>query len=78
MYKEYENLLCPWGGTMADVMKDTPKDQISKVFLEEKLFKTWYDGRTVLLGDGKSLFLLVCLGMLVKFSVSNLNNSSRN
>ncbi|KAF9365959.1 hypothetical protein BGX34_007318 [Mortierella sp. NVP85] len=51
MYKEYENLLCPWGGTMADVMKDTPKDQISKVYLEEKLFKTWYDGRTVLLGD---------------------------
>ncbi|KAG0198779.1 hypothetical protein BGX31_004471, partial [Mortierella sp. GBA43] len=51
MYKEYEDLLSPWGGTMGEMMKDTPKDCISKVFLEEKLFKTWYGGRTVLLGD---------------------------
>lgn len=61
---------------MADVMKATPKDQISKVFLEEKLFKTWYDGRTVLLGDGKSLFSLFLLflfvSMSVKFSVGQL------
>ncbi|KAF9093046.1 hypothetical protein BGX27_001680, partial [Mortierella sp. AM989] len=25
--------------------------QISKIFLEEKMFKTWYHGKTVLLGD---------------------------
>lgn len=53
MYKEFENFPAPWGGTMGEIMKDTPKDRISKVFLEEKLFKTWYDGQTVLLGDGK-------------------------
>ncbi|KAF9947698.1 hypothetical protein BGZ65_008614, partial [Modicella reniformis] len=52
MYKEYENTLCPWGGTMGEVMKGTPKDRISKVFIEEKLFKTWYGGRTMLLGAG--------------------------
>ncbi|KAK3828002.1 MAG: hypothetical protein J3Q66DRAFT_321600 [Benniella sp.] len=51
MYKEYEDFLSPWGGTMGEMMKDTPKDQISKVFLEEKLFTTWYGGRTVLIGD---------------------------
>ncbi|KAF9935599.1 hypothetical protein BGZ65_003247, partial [Modicella reniformis] len=51
MYKEFENAPCPWGGTMGDVMKYTPKDRISKVFLEEKNFHVWYDLRTVLLGD---------------------------
>ncbi|KAF9365957.1 hypothetical protein BGX34_007316 [Mortierella sp. NVP85] len=52
MYKEFENDRCPFGGTMGDIMKYTPKDMISKVFLEEKNFTTWYGGRTVLLGDG--------------------------
>ncbi|KAI8345026.1 hypothetical protein B0O80DRAFT_310728 [Mortierella sp. GBAus27b] len=52
MYKEYENVRCLWGGTMADVMKETPREQISKVFLEEKLFKTWFGSQTVLMGDG--------------------------
>ncbi|KAG0285917.1 hypothetical protein BGZ96_009921 [Linnemannia gamsii] len=35
-------------GTLFD---RTPKDQISKVMLEEKVFKTWCSGRIVLLGD---------------------------
>ncbi|KAI8345674.1 hypothetical protein B0O80DRAFT_267847 [Mortierella sp. GBAus27b] len=51
MYKEFENLPCPWGGTMGEIMKDTPRERISKVFLEEKIFKTWYGGQTVLMGD---------------------------
>jgi hypothetical protein len=45
----------------------TPQDRISKVMLEEKIFKTWHHGRTVLLGDGINrlllafvLFLAVC------------------
>ncbi|KAK3819386.1 MAG: hypothetical protein JOS17DRAFT_756323 [Linnemannia elongata] len=37
--------------TLGDMYDRTPKDQISKVMLEEKIFKTWYHGRTVLLGD---------------------------
>ncbi|KAF9155360.1 hypothetical protein BG015_010118 [Linnemannia schmuckeri] len=36
---------------LADLIDRTPKDQITKVMLEEKLFKTWYSGRVVLLGD---------------------------
>lgn len=52
MCKEYENMPCPWGGSMGEVMRATPPERISKVFLEEKIFKTWYDSRTVLLGDG--------------------------
>ncbi|KAF9545697.1 hypothetical protein EC957_010560 [Mortierella hygrophila] len=41
--------------TLGDMYDMTPKDQISKVMLEEKIFKTWYYGRTVLLGDGLPL-----------------------
>ncbi|KAF8940802.1 hypothetical protein EDD21DRAFT_402051 [Dissophora ornata] len=39
------------GLTIGDLIKETDKDLISKVMLEEKLFETWYGGRTVLLGD---------------------------
>lgn len=38
--------------TMGKMLDKTPKDLISKVMLEEKVFDTWYHGRTVLLGDG--------------------------
>ncbi|KAF9405918.1 hypothetical protein BGZ94_003333 [Podila epigama] len=36
---------------MGDIIDMTPKDLISKVMLEEKVFDTWYGGRTVLIGD---------------------------
>ncbi|KAF9358717.1 hypothetical protein BGX26_001056 [Mortierella sp. AD094] len=52
MLKEFEDMPCPWGGKMRDIFDATPKDLISKMYLEEKLFKTWYHGRTVLIGDG--------------------------
>ncbi|KAF9173438.1 hypothetical protein BGX20_003213 [Mortierella sp. AD010] len=51
MLKDFEDMPCPFGGTLADLFAFTPKHLISKVFLEEKMFKTWYHGRTVLLGD---------------------------
>ncbi|KAF9124060.1 hypothetical protein BGW39_008500 [Mortierella sp. 14UC] len=37
--------------TMGDIYDWTPKDRISKVMLEEKVFQTWHSGRRVLLGD---------------------------
>ncbi|KAG0199096.1 hypothetical protein BGX33_011879 [Mortierella sp. NVP41] len=37
--------------TLGDLYDRTPKDLISKVMLEEKVFDTWYSGRTVLMGD---------------------------
>ncbi|KAG0369304.1 hypothetical protein BGZ54_010330 [Gamsiella multidivaricata] len=50
--KEFYNLPCPFGGTMKDIIDATPRELVSKVFLEEKLFETWHHGRVVLLGDG--------------------------
>ncbi|KAF9537004.1 hypothetical protein EC957_009056 [Mortierella hygrophila] len=37
--------------TLQDLIDRTPKEFISKVMLEEKVFKTWFDCRTVLIGD---------------------------
>ncbi|GJJ71466.1 hypothetical protein EMPS_03816 [Entomortierella parvispora] len=37
--------------TLGTLLDRTPKDLISKVMLEEKVFTTWYHGRTILLGD---------------------------
>ncbi|KAF9309956.1 hypothetical protein BGZ91_007231 [Linnemannia elongata] len=37
--------------TIGDLIDWSPKEYISKVMLEEKVFKTWYGCRTVLMGD---------------------------
>ncbi|KAK5797005.1 hypothetical protein F5H01DRAFT_359381 [Linnemannia elongata] len=37
--------------TLGDLIDWTPKEFMSKVMLEEKVFETWYDCRTVLIGD---------------------------
>ncbi|KAF9138981.1 hypothetical protein BGX30_008521 [Mortierella sp. GBA39] len=37
--------------TMGDLYDLTPQGRISKVMLEEKVFQTWHNDRTVLLGD---------------------------
>ncbi|KAF9343336.1 hypothetical protein BGX26_005897, partial [Mortierella sp. AD094] len=51
MLKQYQDFPCAFGGTMKELMDSTPKNLISKVFLEEKVFQTWYHGRSVLIGD---------------------------
>ena len=42
-----------FGGKLGDIIEATPKERISKVMLEEKLFDTWYHGHVVLIGDGE-------------------------
>ncbi|KAK3835638.1 MAG: hypothetical protein J3R72DRAFT_477433 [Linnemannia gamsii] len=37
--------------TVGDLIDWTPKELVSKVMLEEKVFSTWHHGRTVLIGD---------------------------
>jgi hypothetical protein len=55
MISEIENHKVPFGGTLGDLIKATPREYISKVHLEEKLFETWTHGRIALLGDGKAI-----------------------
>ncbi|KAF9410568.1 hypothetical protein BGZ76_005500, partial [Entomortierella beljakovae] len=47
----FKNIPCPYGGSMGELIDSTTEDAKSKVYTEEKLFHTWYHGRTVLLGD---------------------------
>ncbi|KAF9425485.1 hypothetical protein BGZ76_003211, partial [Entomortierella beljakovae] len=49
----FREFLSPIGGTMGEIFDATPKELISKIYLEEKMFKTWHYGRIVLIGDGK-------------------------
>ncbi|KAG0331845.1 hypothetical protein BG000_010558 [Podila horticola] len=56
MCKEVRHFKVPGGKdgkdlTLGDFIDRTPKGFVSKVMLEEKVFDTWYGGRTVLLGD---------------------------
>ncbi|CAO3572650.1 unnamed protein product [Mortierella alpina] len=52
MCKQVRDFPVPRNGmTLGDLIDNTPKEYISKVMLEEKLFDTWYGGRMVLLGD---------------------------
>ncbi|KAG0199147.1 hypothetical protein BGX33_011862 [Mortierella sp. NVP41] len=54
MCKEVHDFPIPDGDgtlTLGDLIDSTPKEQMTKVMLEEKVFDTWYHGRTVLVGD---------------------------
>ncbi|KAF9114078.1 hypothetical protein BGX27_000209 [Mortierella sp. AM989] len=51
--KLFRDMPCPYGGTMGDLVDSTNDELKSKVYVEEKMFQTWYHGRTVLLGDGE-------------------------
>lgn len=56
MIKEFQELPIPYGnGKMGDLFDMTPAEMISKVYLEHKMFDTWYHKRSVLVGDGKQL-----------------------
>ncbi|KAG0354423.1 hypothetical protein BC939DRAFT_493328 [Gamsiella multidivaricata] len=50
MIKEIRDFATPYG-PLGQFIDMTPRDRISKVFLEEKMFETWYYGRAVLIGD---------------------------
>ncbi|KAF9897680.1 hypothetical protein BX616_005157, partial [Lobosporangium transversale] len=46
-----QDLELPWGGTLADMIEHTRRDFITKVMVEEKHYKTWHHGRSVLIGE---------------------------
>ncbi|KAF9386806.1 hypothetical protein CPC16_007370 [Podila verticillata] len=51
MIDELYNFPTIHGGKLGDLIDATDKDNISKVYIEEKMFQTWNYGRTVLIGD---------------------------
>ncbi|KAF9973551.1 hypothetical protein BGZ73_003189 [Actinomortierella ambigua] len=56
---EAHQFKCPYSaGSALDLIQATPRDRVSKVLLEEKMFESWYSGRVVLIGDGASQAIL--------------------
>ncbi|KAF9354889.1 hypothetical protein BGX26_007239 [Mortierella sp. AD094] len=52
-----ESLDSPIGGTLSSLMAHTPQENMVKILVEEKHYKTWYHGRTVLMGDACHKFV---------------------
>ncbi|KAI1304585.1 hypothetical protein EDD11_005080 [Mortierella claussenii] len=70
----------PIMGELKDLFENTPKEGISKVVLEEKVFETWKHGRTVLIGDGALNAILdavVLANSLYEMPTANQKNISR-
>ncbi|KAF9171147.1 hypothetical protein BGX20_008060 [Mortierella sp. AD010] len=51
LVKEVSDFKTPYGA-LGSLIEATPKECISRVFLEKKFFETWTYSRTVLIGDG--------------------------
>ncbi|KAF9431540.1 hypothetical protein BGZ76_000180 [Entomortierella beljakovae] len=51
MIGEVKHLKTAYGSTIGTLIDYTPHDSLSKVWTEDKVFNTWYHGRTVLIGD---------------------------
>lgn len=48
-----QDLKTPFGDTLGDLIGQSQRDNITKVMIEEKHYKTWFYGRTALIGEGK-------------------------
>ncbi|KAF9211650.1 hypothetical protein BGZ59_007778 [Podila verticillata] len=78
--EDVRNFKCPFGGSVMDLMEATPKGLVSKVLLEEKMYRTWYHGRVVLIGDGASQAILdaACLSnLLYDLPVASVENLTK-
>ncbi|GJJ74659.1 hypothetical protein EMPS_07017 [Entomortierella parvispora] len=51
MIKIVKDFRVACGSTLGGLINATPKEQMSKVFLEDRLYETWNYGHTVLMGD---------------------------
>ncbi|KAF9376099.1 hypothetical protein CPB97_011048, partial [Podila verticillata] len=78
--EDVRNFKCPFGGSVMDLIEATPKGLVSKVLLEEKMYRTWYNGRVVLIGDGASQAILdaACLSnLLCDLPVASIENLTK-
>lgn len=71
MSKSVRHLICPAGGTVGDLIDCTPREVMAKVMLEDRHFKTWFHGRTVLLGHGKGFFVSVVKASICVFRLKS-------
>lgn len=51
MMQEIKDFKIPHDRTLGDLFNQTPRESISRIYLEDKLYKTWNHDRIVLIGD---------------------------
>lgn len=73
MIAEVKDFLIPLGGTLGDLINATPRDIISRVYLEDKMFETWNHGRVALIGDGRQTGDIM-MGLLYSFILLSLDH----
>ena len=56
----------PIMGEIGDLFDKTPKEAISKIVLEERVFETWKHGRTVLIGDAAHKVCYRCTSAMLE------------
>ncbi|KAF9287817.1 hypothetical protein BGZ68_001234 [Mortierella alpina] len=66
-------------GDLGSLIDATPKENVSKVVLEEKVYETWTHGRTVLIGDALNAILdaVVLANSLYEMPTSNHKNITK-
>ncbi|KAF8953119.1 hypothetical protein BGZ52_001696 [Haplosporangium bisporale] len=52
-----QDLKTPYGGTLGDLIRQSQRDNITKVMIEEKHYKTWFYRRTALIGEACHKFV---------------------
>ncbi|KAG0332701.1 hypothetical protein BG000_009811 [Podila horticola] len=52
-----QDLKTPFGDTLGDLIGQSQRDNITKVMIEEKHYKTWFYGRTALIGEACHKFV---------------------
>ncbi|KAG0363643.1 hypothetical protein BG005_009061 [Podila minutissima] len=81
MIKEVYNFPVKQGGVLGDLIDATDKDMISRVYIEEKLFRTWTHGRTALIGDGAvaamqdAIILVNCIYDIEQVTYKNIQSA---
>ncbi|KAF9350998.1 hypothetical protein BGX26_010885, partial [Mortierella sp. AD094] len=60
-------------GKLGTLIEATPRDTISRVFLEDKFFETWTYARTVLIGDGECQLKSTCHKLLPSAGLGAVN-----
>ena len=60
MMQEIKDFKIPHDRTLGDLFDQTPRESISRVYLEDKLYKTWNHDRIVLIGDAAHKVNILC------------------
>ncbi|KAF9583374.1 hypothetical protein BGW38_009648, partial [Lunasporangiospora selenospora] len=68
--------ICPFGGTVGEIIDSTAKNMITTINIEEKYYPLWYFGRTVLIGDGRGTTQAILDAIVLASLLADLPSNS--